>query len=134
MPGKILSIERVVTFLTPFFAAGATAFTGWVAHIGVHMRPDDVAGVEIAAFLGTVAIVAKWLHGRQIPAIAGIEPPSPADLDKLHAEIEDYLKNHAAQTAVDEEALVEAVLTRISAGLIRRPSPGAGGSPATPVA
>lgn len=110
---QAFSIERVVTLLTPFFAAGAAAFTAFVgSHVGVHLDAGAVEGVEIGAFLGTVGIVAKWLHGRQIPEIAGLKITSQ-QIDQLHAEVEAYLKANP-QLAVDEQKVVDTVLSRLA--------------------
>lgn len=109
---QAFSIERVVTIATPFFAAGAALFTGWLGtQTGVHLDAGAVEGVEIAAFLGTVGIVAKWLHGRQIPAIAGLHITS-AQVDQVHAEVETYLKANP-QLGLDVQQVVEAVLGRL---------------------
>lgn len=109
---QAFSIERVVTIATPFFAAGASLFTAWLgARAGVHLDATAVEGVEIAAFLGTVGIVAKWLHGRQIPAIAGLQI-TPAQVDQVHAEVEAYLMKNP-QLGADTQQVVEAVLGRI---------------------
>jgi hypothetical protein len=118
---QAFSIERVATFLTPFFAAGATAFTGYLAtHTGTHIDPNAVEGVEIAAFVGTVGIVAKWLHGRQIPEIAGLKI-TPQQLDQLHAEVGEYLKANP-QLKIDEEQLVQTVLSRLAGVAAAKPA------------
>lgn len=116
---KFLSVERVVTFVTPFFAAGAALFTGFLgAHTGVHLDAGAVEGVEIAAFVGTVGIVAKWLHGRQIPEIAGLKI-TQAQIDQIHQETATYLKTAGPQASADVDKIVEQVLGRIS-GLVQR--------------
>lgn len=75
---QVLSIERVVTLLTPLFGAASTFIVTYVAtHVpgSPHLDATAVEGIEISAFLGAVGIVAKWLHGRQLPAIAQLGPP-----------------------------------------------------------
>lgn len=76
MSSSSWTIERVVTLLTPVFGAMASWLTALIA-TNVPGAPAldaaNVEGVEIAAFVGAVAIVAKWLHGRQ--KIALIQPP-----------------------------------------------------------
>lgn len=73
----LLSIERVVAILTPtVFAPAAVIITAFVAkHFpGLpHPTPDTIVGLESAAFLGACGLGWKWLHGRQIPAIAQLQ-------------------------------------------------------------
>jgi hypothetical protein len=93
---SVLSIERVVTLLTPLFAAGATWLCGLVASNvpwAPTLSPTGMEGVMIAAFLGTDAVVIKWLHGRQIPAVSGLSPIhiNQHTLDMLYDEIEAYV-------------------------------------------
>jgi hypothetical protein len=127
---SIVSIERVVTLLTPVFAAGASWLCGLVASNvpwAPQLSPTGIEGVMIAAFLGTVAVVIKWLHGRQIPAIAALSPikVSQHTLDALYAEIEAYLSANGHLN----EATVQAWITKeVSA---RLPAAAGGGSPTT---
>lgn len=103
------SIERVVTLLTPFFAAGASLLTAWLStKIGVHVNSSDVEGVMAAAFLGTVLIVFKWLHGRQIPEIAGLTL-SQKQVDQMHTAVASYLAAHAPEFKANEEQVGVAV-------------------------
>jgi hypothetical protein len=44
--------------------------------------------------MSTCGVVSKWLHGRQIPSIAGLKL-SARQLDELQAEIARYLRLHA---------------------------------------
>lgn len=143
-----LSIERVVTLLTPAFAALASWLTALVGtHVpgAPHLDPGAIEGIEAAAFLGTTGIVFKWLHGRQIPAVAGLKI-TPAQVDQMHGEIEAYLSAHSAQlktstgeiesvvsqivpkyvpaaVAPDVDAIVSAVVERITKGLSGTPTP-----------
>lgn len=96
---QIFSIERVVTLLTPVFAALAAWLCALVANNvpgAPKLDPSTIEGIIIAAFLGTVGIVAKWLHGRQIPQVAGLKP-TQSQLEYLYAEVESYLAAHAAE-------------------------------------
>jgi hypothetical protein len=112
-----LSIERVVTLLGPFFAAGASFVTGFVAqHTGVKLDPAQVGIVETGAFLGTTGLVIKWLHGRQIPAIAGLHI-TQAQLDELHNEVAAYLKSHSDQLTAAESQIGDIVQSRLDAAL-----------------
>jgi hypothetical protein len=63
-----VSIERVVTILTPVFGAISAGVVGWV---GKHfpgvpaLNPSDVTALEIAGFIGAVGAAQHWLHGHQ---------------------------------------------------------------------
>lgn len=90
-------IERVVTALSPLFAAAASFITGFIdQHTGLNLGSTGVAVVEGLAFLGTMWVVTKWLQGRQIPEIAGLHI-TPQQIDELHSEIDTYLAQHAQQ-------------------------------------
>lgn len=122
---SVFSIERVVTLLTPLFAAGASWLSGLVASNvpwAPQLSPAGIEGVMIAAFLGTVAVVIKWLHGRQIPAIAALSPIKVTEhtLDTLYAEIEAYLASNAQtfQGPKGEPGVSAAEIEKIVAGLV----------------
>jgi hypothetical protein len=122
---SLLSIERVVTLLAPLFAAGATWLSGLVASNvpwAPQLSPTGIEGVMIAAFLGTIAVVIKWLHGRQIPAIAALSPIKVTQhtLDTLYAEIEAYLASnaHTFQGPKGEPGLSTADIEQIVTGLV----------------
>lgn len=98
---SFFSIERVVAFLTPtVFAPLAVWISGLVATnvpFAPTPSPGVLEGIEIAAFLGACGVVIKWLHGRQIPAIAGLTPALPisaAELDTFFHQIQTYLQAH----------------------------------------
>lgn len=92
-----LSIERVVVILTPLFAAGATwlvALVGSNVPGAPHLDAGAIEGVEIASFISVCGVVAKWLHGRQIPAIAQLST-SPAEVVAINAAAQQWLVEHA---------------------------------------
>lgn len=98
---SFFSIERVVAFLTPtVFAPLAVWISGLVATnvpFAPTPSPGVLEGIEIAAFLGACAVVIKWLHGRQIPAIAGIAVPVKmveGELSTLLAQVQTYIQAH----------------------------------------
>lgn len=143
---RYISIERVVTLLAPFFAAVAS----WVCTLVANnvpgapkLDPTAIAILMAAAFVATILLVIKWLHGRQIPAIAGLHITSeqvaqlqseakdylaahageirPAEAEVAKA-VEAYLATHAPQAAVpDLDAIVEAVLGKLTARLASSP-------------
>lgn len=123
------SIERVVTLLTPFFAAGASLLTAWLStKVGINVNSSDVEGVMAAAFLGTVAIVFKWLHGRQIPEIAGLTL-SQAQVDQVREQVTHHLAAMPEPVAADIDAITKQVFSRIAAG-VATPAPNeAAGAP-----
>jgi hypothetical protein len=80
------SIERVTVLLTPFYAAGAAWLTGLIATAVPGAPPVDpaaVQGLEATAVLGTVAIIHKWLNGRQSPELLKLEQDAKADAAKV---------------------------------------------------
>lgn len=81
----MFSIERVVVLLTPIFAAAASWFVALIAN-NVPGAPgldaSSVRDVEIAAFIGVVSVVIKWLHGRQKPELIG-HPLQPLTLGRV---------------------------------------------------
>lgn len=88
------SIERVVVLLTPFFGAFSSWFVVFVAtHVpsAPHLSATGVEGVVIGVFVTSGGVVIKWLHGRQIPAIAGLPPISQQQRADLEAEVHDIL-------------------------------------------
>lgn len=111
---SFFSIERVVTVLTPtVFAPLAVWLSALIASnvpLAPHPSAATLTGIEISAFLGAVAIAIKWLHGRQIPAIAGvpIQVP-PAVLDQFYAQVEAYLQAHPDALAAAQRAATPVV-------------------------
>lgn len=65
----MFSVNRVVAFLTPVFAAGAAVGSAWlVKHFpGVPVPSQgQILGVEIAGAASAAAAALKWLHGHQL--------------------------------------------------------------------
>lgn len=138
-PGQsFFSIERVVVLVSPFFLAASVWLAGVVASnipFAPPLDPAAIEGVMIAAFLSLAGIIIKWLHGRQLPAIAGLTPPVPipqAELDVLYNQIQTYIQTHpesfqgpagtpATQEAITVEA--EAAVRRVLAGVGSQGSP-----------
>lgn len=120
MSSSSFSIERVVTLLTPIFAAGCAALAGWLSSkLGVHVDATTIAVVMSSAMLATVGIVAKWLHGRQIPEIAGLTLSS-AQVDQIRAQVGHHLA--AVAPPVDAEAVAQQVIARLASGVSMTPS------------
>ena len=109
-------IERVVTVLAPLYAAANVALAGWIAkQTGVHADPGALAAVEVGAFIGTIGIIAKWVHGRQIPEIAQLGI-SQTQIDEVRKEAEAWLHAHQGTIEHDADLLVEAVVARLKDG------------------
>ena len=142
---SFFSIERVVAFLTPvLFAPLAT----WIAAIIAANVPfakgldsGTLEGIEIAAFVSTCAVAIKWLHGRQIPAVAGLTPPiplSPADLSTFYTQTQAYLAAHPetfqGAPGVPGASVTQEAIDAAAAGAVKRLLGTLGGAaPATPV-
>jgi hypothetical protein len=117
-----LSIERVVTLLTPIFAAGAAMLAGWLStKLGVKVDAATIEGVMAAAFLGSVGIVYKWLHGRQIPEVAGLNLSS-TQVDQVREQVAHHLAAQAPAIEADVDAIAQKVLSRIAQG-VTTPAP-----------
>lgn len=139
---SFFSIERVVTLLTPLvFAPLATWLSALIASnvpYAPHPSQGTLEGIEIAAFLGTIALVAKWLHGRQIPSVVALGKAtgikvSAEDLSAISGELKSYMAAHpelfqgppgavgsggAGSLASEEaQAAIEAVVRRVLGGL-----------------
>jgi len=126
-------IERVVTLATPLFAAGAAMLTGFLStKLGVHVNSSDVEGVMAAAFLGSVGIVYKWLHGRQIPEIAGLGLSQP-QVDQVREEVQHHLAASAPAVETDIDHIVQQVIGRLAGAAQVQPPPLVEPSPATVV-
>lgn len=110
----LLSIERVVVLFTPLFAGGSAWLVGLIAS-NVPGAPRIDAGsltnVEIAAVVGAVAAILKWLHGRQIPGIKDAANSLDEILDPLIGEL-----NKIGVTP-EIEAVIRAEIERLAAGL-----------------
>lgn len=120
MSSSSFSIERVVTLLTPIFAAGCAALAGWLStKLGVHVDATTIAVVMSSAILASVGIVAKWLHGRQIPDIAGLTL-SGAQVDQIREQVAHHLA--AVAPPVEADVVAQQVIARLASGVSMTPS------------
>jgi hypothetical protein len=73
----MLTPARVVTFLTPIFAAGAAAATPWlVKTFGLKITPTDVTALAVAGATSVTAVALKFLHGNSLweRSVAAVAP------------------------------------------------------------
>lgn len=108
MSSESFSIERVVTLLGPFFSAAVAFIVAFAAKAGLHLNKTAVGLVLIAVFFGAILLILKWLHGRQLPAIAGLHI-TDTQLNEVHDEIDAYLAAHSAQLKSAEAEIGQAV-------------------------
>ncbi len=62
-----MSIERVVTILSPLFTALSGAIVAWVAKSfpgGPQLDPAEISGLFALGSAAGIAALLKWLHGR----------------------------------------------------------------------
>lgn len=115
-----LPIERVVTILTPLFAAASGWLTGWIGSNfpGLPALPaGDVTALEIAGFTGAAAAVVHWLHGRQ--KFVAFTDEAKQELDHAMAQVKDALAHdpQAQLQLSDMEKLLEEHQAAIEQGL-----------------
>lgn len=141
-----IAIERLV----PIFAIVFGGAASWVAAFIADNVPDapkldssSVAIVMATVFLGVIALAWKWLHGRQIPAIANLPVKvDAATMEELLRETQGFFATHAdlfkgadgrSVSLSDVERLVEgkvvAALTKAASGALGAPAVAASGGP-----
>lgn len=124
---SIFSIERVVVLASPLFLAAAAWLSGLVAANipwAPPISPTGLAGVMIAMTLAVAAAIIKWLHGRQIPAIAALSPIKVNEhtLDAFYAQIEAYLAANAStfQGVKGDPGLTTAEIEQLVASIVAK--------------
>ena len=79
---------RVVTFLTPIFAAGSAAATPWlVKTFGLKVSPTDVTALAVTGATSVVGVALKFLHGNSLweRSVAAVAPEANTLIDAANA-------------------------------------------------